>query len=220
MTTTTSHDRPAIEEMYVVHRTFRREFGLVPGLVRAVREGDTDRAAVVGEHLRMVLAGLHMHHTGEDEVLWPLLLERATLSTDLVHTMQEQHDRVDGYAERIQTLVVEWLHSASTIRGEQLARLVEDFRAALLEHLELEEREILPICLTHVTAAEWASLGDHGRDSMRARDMPLMFGAVLEDATEEERAMMLHALPAPVRLLLRTWGGRRYRRYITRVRGE
>jgi hypothetical protein len=32
--------------------------------------------------------------------------------------------------------------------------------------------------------------------------------------------MMLSPLPSPVRLLMRTWGARHYRRYIRRVRGE
>ena len=45
MTTTAVHERPAIEEMYVVHRVFRREFRMLPGLVRGVQEGDTDNTA-------------------------------------------------------------------------------------------------------------------------------------------------------------------------------
>jgi hypothetical protein len=46
-----------------------------------------------------------------------------------------------------------------------------------------------------------------------------MFGMVLEDATPQERAMMMGVVPAPVRLLLRTVGAWQYRRYVTSVRG-
>jgi hypothetical protein len=45
-----------------------------------------------------------------------------------------------------------------------------------------------------------------------------MFGAVSEEATPEERAEMLRVLPLPVRVLLKTMGVRKYRRYIRRVR--
>ena len=207
-----------VRDMYVVHRTFRREFGLLPGLVRQVARGDTARAATVADHLDLILAGLHMHHTGEDEVLWPLLLERAAPAADLVHTMQAQHEAVDGHADRIGPLLAEWRATASPVRGEQLARLVEAFREALLEHLDLEEREILPLASRHVTAEEWDSLGDHGVDAMTKAQLPLMFGAVLEDATDEERAMMLGKLPLPIRLLLTTVGKWQYRRYVSRVR--
>ena len=207
-----------VRDMYVVHRVFRREFTLIPRLVRAVPQGDTARATVVADHLRLVLAGLHMHHTGEDELLWPLLLERAAPAADLVHTMQAQHARVDDYSERLEPLVDGWVTTASAVRAEQVARLVEEFWVALLEHLELEEREILPLASRHVTAAEWEGLAKHGNHEMRRDQLPLMFGALLEDVTEEERAMMLAKQPLPIRLLL-TWVLlRKYTRYINRVR--
>src|SRR5262249_9624742 len=38
-------------EMVVVHRLFRREFRLMPGLIRTVRPGDTARSEYVGEHI-------------------------------------------------------------------------------------------------------------------------------------------------------------------------
>ena len=70
----------------------------------------------------------------------------------------------------------------------------------------------------HISVAEWDSLGEHGKDSMSARQLPLMFGSILEDADDDERARMLAHLPAPIRLVMRTIGARQYRRYVTRVR--
>jgi hemerythrin-like domain-containing protein len=219
MTTTTStHRQPDVHEMIVVHRVFRREFTMLPALVRGVREGDRRRANVVGGHLQLILAGLHQHHTGEDEVLWPRLLERAAPDRALVETMQAQHERVDAYVQQAESLLADWTAAASVVRGEQLARVVEDFAAALFEHLDLEERAILPLCLRHITVEEWNSLGEHGRDAMSLRQAPVIFGAVLEEADAAERAAMLAAFPAPVRFLLRTLGALQYRRYITRVR--
>jgi hypothetical protein len=217
-TATRTDSRPDVNEMIVIHRVFRREFTAVPPLVRRARDGDTGRAGTVVGHLRLIMAGLHMHHTGEDVVLWPLLLERATPSTELVQTMQRQHHRVDEYAAQVEPLATAWAADPSAIRGEQLARLVEQFAEALLEHLDLEEREILPLVARHISVPEWDSLGEHGKDSMSARQLPLMFGAILEEADDEERQRMLGHLPAPVRLVMRTVGARQYRRYITRVR--
>lgn len=211
-------ERPDVNEMVVIHRVFRREFRAIPGLVRSTRDSDGDRARTVVAHLRLIMSGLHMHHTGEDVVLWPLLLERAVPSTDLVETMQAQHERVDGYAEQVDPLAEAWAGEASAIRGEQLAQLVERFAEELFEHLDLEEREILPLVSRHISVAEWDSLGEHGKDSMSTRQLPLMFGAILEEADEQERKRMLAHLPAPIRVIMRTLGARQYRRYITRVR--
>jgi hypothetical protein len=217
-TATHTDPRPDVNEMVVIHRVFRRELPAIPSLVRRTRDGDTDRAGVVAGHLRLIMAGLHMHHTGEDVVLWPLLLERATPSTELVETMQRQHHRDDEHAGQVEALAAAWETDSSGVRGEQLARVVEQLAEALLEHLDLEEREILPLVSRHISVSEWDSLGEHGKDSMSARQLPLMFGAILEEADDEERQRMLAHLPAPVRLVMRTMGAWQYRRYITDVR--
>ena len=208
-----------VSGMFVIHRAFRREFGMLPTLIRNVAASDTARAEVVAAHLDLVLAGLHMHHTGEDEVLWPLLLQRQAPSSDLVATMQAQHDGIDVYADQVVLLSAQWRKSAWPVRGEQLARVIEKFRESLLEHLALEEDEILPLAARCVTAAEWDSMGSHGIEVMTKAQRPLLFGAILEEADAREREMMLAGLPRIVRLLLTTVGRVQYGRYISRVRG-
>lgn len=217
-TSSATDQRPNVHEMVVIHRVFRRELTALPRLVRRVAEGDTARAGLVVEHLGLILDGLHMHHTGEDAVLWPLLQVRAAPSSALVETMQRQHEVVDGRTGQLRTLAGAWAKAPTALAGEQLAQLVEGLAAALFEHLDLEEREILPLVARHITVEEWHSLGEHGRDEMTFRQLPLMFGAILEDADADERDQMMAQLPVPVRLVLRTLGARRYRRYINRVR--
>ena len=162
--------------MVVVHRAFRREFPAAAALIRGTAEGDTRRAKVVADHLRLGLAGLHMHHTGEDIVLWPLLLERAAPSTGLVETMQAQHHAVDTHVEAIMPALDAWEAAPAGAAGERLAQLCEQLTAALVEHLDLEEREILPLASRYVTAAEWNQMGEHGKDSMSPSQLPIMFG--------------------------------------------
>ncbi|MEV0134977.1 hemerythrin domain-containing protein [Dactylosporangium sp. NPDC050688] len=217
MTTLT---RPDVHEMVVVHRAFRREFPAVAALVRGIPAGDTRRAKVVADHLRLCTAGLEMHHTGEDVVLWPLLLERAAPSTGLVETMQAQHHGIDAHVAAIIPVLAAWEAAPTAAAGEHLATLCTRFTAALLEHLDLEEREILPLASRHVTAAEWNRMGQHGKDSMTASQLPIMFGLVLQDADAEERARMLGNLPLPVRLLLRTAGAWQFSRYVHRLRAS
>ena len=62
-------------DMNTVHTFFRREFRLVGGVIRGVPDGDVDRARVVADHLAYIGRSLHHHHTAEDELEWPLLLQ-------------------------------------------------------------------------------------------------------------------------------------------------
>ena len=208
-----------VHEMFIIHRVFRRELTLLPRLVREVADGDTERARTLAGALRLVLGGLHQHHTGEDDVIWPALLERAAPSTGLVETMQAQHDAVDRHTELVMPLLDTWEQHPTAATTAELADLFDRFAAALFEHLALEEREILPLIVRHVTEAEWNSLGEHGIDELDRKLLPVLFGAVLEECTPEERRLMLAKLPFPVRLLLKTVGARQYRRFVSRVRG-
>jgi hemerythrin-like domain-containing protein len=208
-----------VRDMYVVHRAFRRELRLIPGLVRAVAPGDTARAAVLARHARMCLQGLHLHHTGEDELLWPLLLERCPPDADLVHRMEAQHEQVEHLTGLLGPALDRWEVEARPAVGEEVASTVDALRTVLLEHLDEEERAILPLAERHVTQAEWSRLGEHGKGQMALPDLPLLFGSLLEECSPEERAMMLGVVPLPVRLLLRTVFAGHYRRYVRRVRG-
>jgi hemerythrin-like domain-containing protein len=219
MTDTTTTQLTDVHDMVVVHRAFRREFTLVPALVRAVPAGDTARAAVLTDHARRLLEGLHLHHSGEDELLWPKLLVRCPPDEALVHRMEGQHSQVEECTERLHAALARWETEARPAVTEEVAATFDALRVALFAHLEEEEREILPLAARHVSQEEWDQLGQHGFGHMKKSDLPLMAWMVLEEATPEERAQMLGNVPPPVRLLLRTVFARRYRRYVSRVRG-
>ncbi len=218
MTSTTEQTLTDVHDMYVVHRAFRREFTLIPQLIRGVAPGDLARAAVLAQHARRVLAGLEMHHTGEDALLWPKLLERATPSAPLVHRMEAQHHRVEELTAQLAEVLPRWEAEARPAVGEELAATFDALRVALLEHLDDEERHILPLAERHITPQEWAGLGEHGMAKTKKSELPILLGSILEEATPEERAMMSGSVPAPVRLLVRTVFAWQYRRYIRKVR--
>ena len=220
--THTTNPAPAeptdLHDMVVVHRVFRRELLALADLVLATRPGDLDRAGVVVGHARLVLSGLHLHHTSEDDLLWPLLLERCAPSTGLVGRMEAQHAAVDDLLERLATVLDRWEAEARPAVAEEAAEGLRRLHACVVEHLDEEEREIMPLAADVITPEEWAAVGEAGVAKMTRAEVPLMFGAVLEDASPAEQRQMLAALPVPVRVLVRVWGRGHYRRYITRVR--
>src|SRR5579859_6052517 len=91
-------DRPLADarDMAPAHRMFRREFGLMPGLVRAVTAGDRQRAALVTAHIALMCSVLDHHHSGEDQYIWPLLRERCPEESARidVDVMENQHQAI------------------------------------------------------------------------------------------------------------------------------
>jgi iron-sulfur cluster repair protein YtfE (RIC family) len=218
MTDTTNPVLTDVHDMLVAHRVFRREFTLAPRIVRDVAPGDTARAALVADHTTLILDGLHLHHSSEDELLWPKLLDRCPPDAALVQRMEAQHERVEHHTERLRTALQRWRVEARPAVTEEVASTLDALRDALLEHLAEEEAEILPLAARHVTQAEWDQLGQHGLGRMKKSELPIMFGMVLEEATPQESAELLSLVPAPVRLLTRFVFLPRYRRYVRTMR--
>jgi iron-sulfur cluster repair protein YtfE (RIC family) len=218
MTSTANAQLTDVSDMYTVHRAFRREFGLMPQLVRDVTPGDTARAAVLADHGRRILTGLHYHHSGEDELLWPKLLERCRPDEALIHRMEGQHSQVKACTERLQESLSRWEAEARPAVTAEVADTFQELADVLFVHLGEEEQNILPLAARHVRPEEWRQLGEHGFGQMAKSELPLMFWMVVEDATPEEATEMYANVPLPVRILLRTVFARKYRRYVARVR--
>jgi hemerythrin-like domain-containing protein len=194
----TAPDRPLIQQMVVIHRVFRREFGLLPALIRGVAADDFERAKAVADHATHLLRFVHVHHSGEDEWLWPVLLERVDVEAALIRRMEDQHEHVAVLLPRAQEQLPGWAAQPSMERGEELAATFELIAAALDEHLGDEEEHILPLVETHLTVEEWARLGQHATSSLSPPDRMASLAAILEEADDDERAMFTVVLPPPV----------------------
>ncbi|MET7456847.1 hemerythrin domain-containing protein [Streptomyces sp. NPDC005574] len=210
--------RPHTHEMVVVHRVFRRESALAPRLVRAVADGDTARAARIAAYLRDYVTGLHHHHAVEDELIWPLLQARAG-DEELVARMEKQHHRIDLSLTIVGEWIPAWQREADHTAREELALALVEHRAVLLDHLDDEERLVLPLVAEHLTLAEWDLVGRHGLQGLPKNKLLLALGALLEDATEQERAYFLGRTPLLGRLLWKAVGRRQYAASCRSVRG-
>jgi iron-sulfur cluster repair protein YtfE (RIC family) len=212
-------DRPDTHEMVVVHRVFRREFATLPRLVRAVRPGDTERASTLVAFLSELTSSLHHHHAAEDELLWPILLERMEADQPFVLRMEEQHERVADLLQRVERQVPPFAAAADPADGEALATTLDALSAALDEHLHDEETLVLPIVEQHITVREWEQLGERGRASLSRDRLLVQLGFLLQDCSPSEARQFLGRLPLPARIAYRLVGRRRYARERARIDG-
>ena len=206
------------EEMAVIHRIFRQGFPMIAQLVREVPSGDTSRAEQVAAHLDFLLNGLHNHHTGEDENIWPRLLDRAAPEADLINRMEQQHERVAELSKQLRTQLVTWRRSA--VDGETLATTLDAFTASLVEHLDDEEAYVVPLMRSHITAEEWTRLGQETFEKFTNDEKLIATGALEEVTTPEEAAWFTGDLPLPIKLMWRFVGRRKYAAYMRSVRGQ
>lgn len=208
-------------EMRVVHNGFLWGYRRAPGLVRTTQAGDVGRSAYVGQWLADLDASLHVHHEGEDTLLWSRLEQRAPACALHVGQMRAQHAQVLAILEAAGPLLDAWRTSADPATGERLAAEYERMLDVLVVHLRREVVEIVPVVEKVLTADEWRALGDHAMGAIpKSRLMPQL-GMLLAMAAPADRTAFWRALPRPVRVLFRVAGKRQYaRQYRTLFPGE
>jgi iron-sulfur cluster repair protein YtfE (RIC family) len=184
-------------DMVRFHRVFREAFATAPRLVASVAPGDTHRAQLVADYYVNVLRLLHAHHTGEDELLMPKLLERYP-DPEVVRAVAEQHEGVgEGLTSAEAALTAFRVRPAPETAAPVITAL-DSLGTALIRHLDDEERILLPIAARYVTQEEWAALPENGLRHFDGDRPWLVLGLIRRHLTRAEvEEMDAHMSPPP-----------------------
>lgn len=195
-----------------IHRFFLWAYDEAPGLVRSVSPGDTARAAYVAEVLGNFDKVLHVHHEGEDLLMYPQLEQRAPACALHVGQMLEQHRQVTQRLEAIEPVRLRWMESADPETGADLAGRYEDLKAVLNVHLRREVTEVMPVVDRIMDQKEMEGVGQHGIDQFDKKFMVAYLGMVLATNPPADRKELFKEIPPPVRLAYKLVGRRMYRK--------
>ena len=206
-------------DMFVVHDMFRRQFKAIPGLVSEVPGGGVQVAAVA-DHVTFMVAFLHMHHEGEDMFVWPTLLERIPVNIDpLILTMEDQHAALAKALDDLKVKAGEWRKTCSVQERDAVADAATELLARIAEHLNQEEREVLPLIDRYLTEKEWKKVGGSGLKKMSFGQLKVAFGMILNEATPDQVKIMRDTIPLAPWTLFSVVGPRAYAKYAQRLRG-
>lgn len=219
MNSSTAVVRPDTDDMIRVHQVFRDALGCSPQLVGSVCGDRSDRVGAVMSFYENILAFLHVHHEGEDELLWPKLLERAPEQSELIRRVAGQHEGVGDTLADADARLAAWREQPDIERGAALAAALATLGVELAAHLAEEERRILPIVADHLTVDEWAELPKHGMQNFRGDKLWLIVGLIQEQMPPAGVEHMNAAMPEPVRAFWLGEGRRQYEEFVGLVRG-
>ena len=205
-------------DMIQLHEVFRDALGTAAPLVGSVPAGDHARAEIVGSYYANVLALLRSHHEGEDELVWPKLLERTPSDADTITRIAGQHLGVLTALETAEARLTAWRTDPDIESGAVLAAALATLGAELAVHLDEEERVILPIAARHLTPEEWGELPSHGMRSFRGDKMWLIMGLIREQMRPEQIEVMEAHMPPPVLEFWNTMGREQFETYVAELR--
>ncbi len=72
-----------------------------------------------------------MHHTTEDDLIWPELLDRAGLDAPLVRRMEEQHQQIDVSVADVRAATSAWRSDPTSAQSSALADRIGESSSSL-----------------------------------------------------------------------------------------
>ncbi len=210
--------RPDTRDMLGIHQVFRRELPMAAALVRGCPDGDRDRAAALAAHVAVVTDFLHVHHEGEDELLWPALYAAAPEEAELVGRMEADHAGLEAAISRVTAAVVGFAEDPDPSSREAAADALESLSESVVAHLDAEEASVLPLCERVLTVEQWGALGEHGRAALPQEHAFTIFGLILEEIPAEQQRFILGEMPPAVVTAWEQVGRPQYDAYIAGLR--
>lgn len=198
---------PDLRPSYLEHRAMRLDAARLTELVGAAQPSDTGRLAALHTWYTRYQGAIHDHHTAEESVIYPALLERDPSFADADAALEGQH-RV--LADRL-TVAGESLRGLASAAGgggwererEEAVRATVALREIVGTHLDDEERTAFPRYTRVFTAEDFTALGASAFKIVGARAIVFAGPWVLDHATPAERAELLGAQPLLLRVLYR-----------------
>jgi hemerythrin-like domain-containing protein len=206
-----------VTDMLAVHDALRHEFAGLPLKVKAVADGDAERASTVGGHVLLMADFIDVHHASEDELVWPLLKERSPEHDELVETMGRQHVNMDVALTAARQQAAAWMASPGNQERAALHTTLIGLERDLLHHLAMEEQEALPLIQRDLSEEEWAAVGEHSRAALSPEKLTIVLGLILDDTSDERGAAILASMPPEAREGFEQFGRPAYKEYKARL---
>ena len=173
--------------MFAYHDALRRDLNRAAGLKTRCEGWD------------LFQRFLHVHHTSEDDALWPVVRGEVADRPDdvaLLDAMATEHANLAPLLAAIDEAF------GKEDPGARLGGLMGELDAGLRHHLDHEERDALPLIDRTLTLERWMGFGEAATKAL-GPDVPRFFPWLLDGADEETAGRVLGRLPEPIKAAYR-----------------
>jgi hypothetical protein len=205
-----------LDGMYVAHHAFRRDLASFAAAAANTPVGETDVWRALGVRWERFGYVLHHHHTTEDDVLWPQLLELVDAEGDAagratLEAMAAEHDLIDPLLEACAAGFAAMAETPAETTRRRLAGTAAQAVDVLTEHLRHEETGALPIVQRLLPAEGWARVEEAAGAGAGLDRVLFLVPWMADGLSRDQLEAAFTSLGGPLRLIHRL-GRRRYAR--------
>lgn len=188
------------ETLRVIRDEHNALSGMLQSLSLLIRRGpgdDTQRFFATLEAMLFYIDEFpeRLHHPKESELLFPRVVRLAPQTAAAIERLEQDHLKGESGVRQLQHLLLAWKLLGDSRRAafvEASGRYVHFY----LEHMQLEEREILPAAGQLLSEQDWADLDA----AFIANRDPLTGKYPVDEVYEQLFRRIVHDAPAPIGL--------------------
>jgi hypothetical protein len=198
----TDDTRPAdVRDMGIVHSALRRDLRRTAMVLESEASISDERRRALAEHALFMMHFLHVHHSGEDDHLWPAIRSRNPDAAALLDQMDADHRRIAPAITGLEGAAR--AYAADAAARDRFADAVATIAEITLPHLRREELDMMPVVAATLTDAEYSDI------IQRAVVKPKSFIElgreghwVIDGLDREGYEVITGVVPPPVRFVL------------------
>jgi hemerythrin-like domain-containing protein len=190
---------PDTRDMTFVHNVFREAVQQRDAYLGTLAGDNTERAQAVGLYYDTILQFIQSHHAAEDTSLWPRLLERAPEHEATIRHGMNQHAALHAQLDAAQAALAAWRGATTDANREALVAALADMESVMIEHLNDEEQNVVPICAQHLSVEEWGELPVGTLTALQGANLMICIGLVRDAFDDTLREQMDAHMPPPLK---------------------
>ena len=188
--------------MYLMHHAFRRDLDAFATTVRVTPAHDRAAWQRLADRWDLFAAVLHKHHTAEDDLIWPALVQLGTLDDlAVLEAMEAEHGEIDPLLESCATGLRRLARTADEDARAALVVRVCAARESLRRHLAHEETEAIAMIQRLVAPEHWARIEEEIGRRGSFREALGVVAWVGHGVPRETLDRVLAGVPAPFRVV-------------------
>jgi hemerythrin-like domain-containing protein len=151
---------------HIAAHIIRGEHAGVAAVLRSLRmmvgQGPGDEPERFFDVLRAMLFYIDefpekLHHPKESNLLFPLLARAVPELVPVIRRLEDDHARGEGRVRELQHLLLAW-ELIGESRQAAFIEAADEYVGFYLDHMRIEETELLPVAERVLGAAEWTEL--------------------------------------------------------------
>jgi hemerythrin-like domain-containing protein len=136
-----------------------------------------------------------LHHPKESDLLFPRVARLAPEVMEVIDRLEQDHMRGEASVRELQHQLLAWKLMGAARRPE-FVQALDRYIGFYLEHMKIEETQILPLAEKRFTPEDWAALDE----AFAANQDPLTGKYTPQPLYEKLFQRILHDAPAPIGL--------------------